>query len=345
MIVRGLAALALLTFVALPAWAQTDFTDSAGRRVALPAQIEHVFPAGPPASTIVYMMAPEKLLGWTRAPSPAALAFLPEQYRQLPELGRLTGRGNTVNLETIVKLAPDLIVDVGSTSPTYVSLADRVSAQIKLPYVLIGGALQDAAATFRSLGVALGVPDRGEEMARYAETTLSEISGRIDGMPAERRLKVYLARGPRGLETGAAGSINAEALDLMGVRNVAGDTGSGANLADISMEQLLAWQPDAIVTIDRSFYDSVWHDPLWQGVKAVRDRRVYLSPLLPFTWIDEPPSANRLLGLRWLGKMLYPDLFPEDLRAETKRFYTLFYHREPTDQQIDALLAGSQPPG
>ncbi|WP_222070486.1 hypothetical protein [Azospirillum formosense] len=85
--------------------------------------------------------------------------------------------------------------------------------------------------------------------------------------------------------------------------------------------------------------------PAVAGVKAVRDRRVYLSPGLPFTWIDSPPAANRLLGLRWLGAVLYPELFPEDLREETRRFHALFYHREPTAEQIDALLAGSRPPG
>jgi iron complex transport system substrate-binding protein len=91
-------------------------------------------------------------------------------------------------------------------------------------------------------------------------------------------------------------------------------------------------------------YAGVWQDPLWRDVKAVRDKRVYLSPDLPFGWIDSPPSANRLIGIRWLANVLYPDLFPTDLRAETRRFYALFYHQEPTERQLDDLLAGSTPP-
>jgi iron complex transport system substrate-binding protein len=126
------------------------------------------------------------------------------------------------------------------------------------------------------------------------------------------------------------------------VHNVAAESLGAGGLVNVSLEQVLAWQPDAIVTIDRAFYAGVFDDPLWQGVKAVRDRRVYLAPGLPFTWIDSPPSANRLIGLRWLGKVLYPALFPEDLRAETRRFYALFYHQEPSDAQLDELLAGSR---
>ena len=342
---RGAGVGLLVTLLAVPAAAERIVTDSSGRRVVLPDRVERVFPAGPPASVVVYMLAPEKLLGWTRAISPPERPFLPDRYADLPELGRLTGRGNTVNLETVVAAKPDAVVDVGSTAPTFVSLADRVQEQTRVPTVLIDGHLADSPRTFRMLGDLMGVPERGEELARYAETTLAEVRRRFDGVPEDRRLKVYMARGPRGLQTGIRGSINVEALDVAGVRNVAAENLGDGGLVNVSMEQVLAWQPDAIVTIDRGFYESVWTDPLWQGVKAVRDRRVYLSPGLPFTWIDSPPAANRLLGLRWLGAVLYPDLFPEDLREETRRFHALFYHREPTAEQIDALLAGSRPPG
>ncbi|TWA64219.1 iron complex transport system substrate-binding protein [Azospirillum baldaniorum] len=341
----GVSAGLLLALLAGPAAAERVVTDSSGRRVTVPDRVERVFPAGPPASVVVYMLAPEKLLGWTRAISPPERPFLPDRYADLPELGRLTGRGNTVNLETVVAAKPDVVVDVGSTAPTFVSLADRVQEQTRVPTLLIEGHLADSPRTFRTLGALMGAAERGEELARYAETTLAEVRRRFDGVPEDRRLKVYMARGPRGLQTGIRGSINVEALDVAGVRNVAAETLGNGGLVNVSMEQVLAWQPDAIVTIDRGFYESVWTDPLWQGVKAVRDRRVYLSPGLPFTWIDSPPAANRLLGLRWLGAVLYPELFPEDLREETRRFYALFYHREPTAEQIDALLAGSRPPG
>src|SRR5436305_1496614 len=74
--------------------------------------------------------------------------------------------------------------------------------------------------------------------------------------------------------------------------------------------------------------------------RSVRDGRVHLSPKLPFGWVDFPPCVNRLIGLRWLAKILYPDLFPEDMRAATRDFYARFYHVTPRDQQIDRVLAG-----
>src|SRR5262245_60741643 len=68
-------------------------TDSAGRRVEIPQRISRVLAAGPPASVLLYTIAQEKMIGWVRAPSPAEKPFLVESVRELPEYGRLTGRG------------------------------------------------------------------------------------------------------------------------------------------------------------------------------------------------------------------------------------------------------------
>ncbi len=335
---------AALALAPLAAAAQTSFTDDGGRTVALPARIEKVLPAGPPASTDLLMLAPAKLIGLTRALSPEQAAFVPAPERALPETGRLTGRGNTVNLEAVVKAKPDVIVDLGYVSDTFVSLANNVQQQTGIPYVLIGGKIGDTAATLRKLGRAVGAEARAEQLARYADETLALVKGRIPDLPPDQRPSLYFARGPKGLETGVAGSINTEVVEAVGARNVATPALGARGLANVSVEQLLAWQPDIVIAIDPAFYAAVWHDPLWQQLKAVQAKRVYLAPAYPFGWVDEPPAANRLIGLRWLAKLLYPSRFPDDIRSEARRFYALFYQQEPTDAQLDQLLAGTNPP-
>ena len=318
-----------------------SFTDSGGRTVELPDRVAHVWPAGPPSEALIYILAPEKLLGWTHRIAPDSAALMPSNYGALPVVGRLTGRGNTANLEAVIAAKPDLVLDVGTVGPTYVSLADRVQAQTHIPYVLVGGSLADTPKLLRTAGAVLGVPDRAETLARYAADEIADIEKKIASVPANARPKAYMARGSRGLETDVTGSINGEALTFLGAQNVVPAGVSAGNLADVSMEQVLAWQPDVIVTIDRNFFASVFSDPQWQGVKAVRDKRVYLEPLNPFGWVDEPPGPNRLIGLRWLAHLLYPQLFAGDMRAETKRFYELFYHQAPTDAQLGQLLGPS----
>jgi iron complex transport system substrate-binding protein len=336
----GLGAGAIAGLAFAPPIAQAKpFTDSARRRVDVPDEIRRVFPAGPPASLTLFTVAPEKMVGWTRAPTLDARPFLPAQYASLPEIGRLTGRGNTVNLENVVQLAPDLVLDVGSTTATYVSLADQVQEQTHIPAVLIGGRLAETAATLRTVGGLLGVPERAEALAGYAETVLGSVQEAVAKIPSAKRPSVYVARGPHGLETAVAGSIGSEVVDLVGSRNVVGkDTGPRA-IADVSPEQILAWQPDVILTVDRRFYAAVRTDPVWREVRAVQAGHIHFVPDLPFSWLDNPPAANRLIGLLWLGKLLYPASFPQDIRAEARRFYALFYQQEPTDAQLNGLLA------
>jgi iron complex transport system substrate-binding protein len=328
----------LATAFLLPDGARAEtVSDSAGRSVPVPARVERVFPAGPPAAILLYTLAPDLLLGWPRANRPQECAYMLPDICTRPEIGRITGRGNTANLETVLALKPDLIIDVGATSETFVSLAARVQDQTGIPYALLDGRFLALATAYRKLGQLVGQQDAAEALADYTSRTLTEITGRIADVSAESRPRVYYARGPRGLQTGLGGSINVETIELI-CRNVAGDARGG--LANVSIEQVLLWNPDVIVTIDLEFFDAVRSDPSWAAVKAVRDNRVHLSPKMPFGWVDFPPGINRLIGLWWLAKILYPERFPEDLRLLARDFYTRFYHVTPSNTQIDEVLKG-----
>ncbi len=329
--------LALGTLMAL---GRTPFVvDGAGRQVAIPAGVARVFPAGPPAAILLYTLAPDLLIGWPRANRPEEREFLLPEIGSRPEVGRITGRGNTANLELVLALKPDLIIDSGSVRRTFAELADRVQGQTGIPYALLDGRFEATAGSLITLGQLTGREERARRLAAWCEETMKTLLSRIDTVPAERRPRVYYARGPRGLETGLAGSINVETVEFLGAVNVARD-GVGGGLAQVSLEQVLAWNPEVIITIDQTFAANVRSDPAWRGVKAVADGRVHLSPKLPFGWVDFPPSVNRMAGLWWLAKILYPEIVPEDIRALTREFYTLFYHVTPGDAQIDRVLAG-----
>ncbi|WP_292508398.1 iron ABC transporter substrate-binding protein [Methylobacterium sp.] len=317
--------------------AARPFVDGAGRTVVIPERVTRVLAAGPPASVLLYTLAPGRMVGWVRAPRPEEKPFLAPETHGLPGYGRLTGRGNTANVEAVLALKPDLIVDVGSTAPTFVSLADRVQEQTGIPYILLDGAFAKIPETYRKLGELIGEPGRAAELAAYAETTMAEIAKAVATVPEVDRPRVYYGRGPRGLETGLAGSLNTEILEIAGARNVAA-SGAAGGLAAVSPEQVLGWNPDVIITLDPSFRRAMAADPLWSGIKAVREGRVYQTPTLPFGWFDSPPGVNRLIGLRWLAGLFYPSLFKQPLGETTREFYRRFYHVELTPQQVEELL-------
>jgi len=315
--------------------------DSAGRSVEIPDRIERIQAAGPPASVLLYVLAPDKLVGWVRKPREAELSYLAPIARNLPEVGRLSGRGDTANVEAVMAAKPDVIIDFGSVNPTYVSLADRVQSQTGIPYLLIDGRFANTATALRLVGKVLGVEARAELLARRTEEILKEIDGVVASVPVERRPRIYLARQPGGLESGSRGSINTEIIERAGGVNVVEGGREGGGLATLSMEQVLAWNPDTIVTTDAKFFDTVSTAVPWLQTDALRKHRVYLSPTLPFGWIDAPPSLNRLIGLQWLARLFFPDRFKGDIQTETKSFYHLFYQVDLSASDLDRLLAGA----
>lgn len=132
-------------------------------------------------------------MGWPDPPRGEERPFIAPANRDLPALGRLTGRGGTANLEVVLKTKPDLILDFGSVRDTYVSLADNVQQQTGIPYILIDGRFGATAAALRLLGDILGHKDRGELIAKYVESTFAEIDAVLKTTPGDKRPRVYLA--------------------------------------------------------------------------------------------------------------------------------------------------------
>ena len=300
-----------------------------------PDRIRKVFVAGRPASVLVHALVPHKQMGWPGPMPDDALALLAPQYRALPALGQLTGRGSTVPMERLLALAPDVIVDAGMVNEHILSLAERVHRQTGIPYLLVDGRLRDSARQLRHAGRLLDAGERAETLARHAEAVLTAC------LPAgtQDRPKVYMARGSDGLETPLPGSVNGEIIEAACAVNAASsnDTRSG-NLARVSLEQLLAWKPDFIVTQFTEFAALARRDPTWNSLPAVREGRLFLAPSQPFGWLDVPPSVNRLIGVRWLREVLRNGGPTTDWIDEAEEFHRLFYgHVPPRELLVRAI--------
>jgi iron complex transport system substrate-binding protein len=266
---------------------------------------------------------------------PNEAQFFDERYAGLPELGRLTGRGDTANVEVVLQAKTDLIVDAGATHASLAALAQSVQERTGIPYALFDGRIAHTPATLRALGRLMGNEPEGNALADWYERELDDARSRASR--ATRKPLVYYGRGSAGLQTGGKGSINVEVLEFLGARNAAAEARAG--LITVSFEQVILWNPEVILTTDPNFRRLAWSDPRWRAVEAVSRRQLFLSPHLPFGWFDFPPGPNRLLGIWWAGKLLEPEAFADvDLRAKAREFHRRFYHHVPTEAQLDALL-------
>jgi iron complex transport system substrate-binding protein len=321
-----------------------DFVDSTERYVVMPDRIGRVMPADQSAAVLIYVLAPEKLVGWSQPLSREQRAFMPAKLARLPVVGQLTGPNPTMAPDAVARLRPDVIVETGVASPEAAALADAIQQRTGIPYVVLDGSIQHTPYNLEVVGRMLGVGERGQDLAYYTRTAIDNLRGRLLVTESTSRPLVYYGRGPDGLETGLARSQAMATIDQAGVINVAARLGSG-QLTRVTREQIFAWDPAIIIAQQPSFYTALQRDRAWRGLLTVAKKRVYLAPADPFGWIDDPPGVNRIIGLPWLSALFYPDVYQEDLRASVREFYDKFYRVKLSDKQLEALVrrAEAQP--
>src|SRR6516225_9478106 len=314
-----------------------DFVDSAERYVVIPDRIGRVMAADQSAAILVFVLAPEKLVGWSRPLTREQRAYLPAKFARLPVAGQLTGPTPTVAADAVARLRPDLIIEIGVVSAEAAARADAIQQQTRVPYILLDGGIQQIPDTLATVGAMLGVAERGQGLADSARGQIDDLRGKLLITESTERPLVYYGRGADGLETGLARSQVMAAIDQAGVINVAARLGTG-ELTRVTREQIFQWNPAIIIAQRRSFYNALQRDRGWRGLAAVAKKRVYLAPGEPFGWIDDPAGVNRIIGLPWLSALCYPDVYQEDLRASVREFYDQFYRIKLSDRQLEALV-------
>ena len=317
------------------------FTDSCGREVTVPANVEKVAVSGPLAQIVVFAMAPDKLVGIANAWDESAAQFLDTKYYDLPLLGQLYGGKGEMNLETLLAAAPDVVIDVGEPKGSIVEDMDALQEQTGIPFVHIDAYLASMDNTYAMLGDLLAMPNEAQGRAdycRYAYDRAVEIANSV-----EKANLLYIT-GDEGLNVIAKGSYHAEAIDLL-ANNLAvvEEPSSKGTGNEVDMEQILNWNPDVILFAPGSIYASVGSNENWQTVTAIKNGAYYEVPMGPYNWMGFPPSVQRLLGMTWMAKILYPDAADYDLYTEVSTYFQLFYHCELTQEQYDALVANSVP--
>jgi len=306
-----------------------DIVDMAGRMVTVPEKIKKIYGTSPPATNLICAVAPEKLAGLNTPIRDAEKKFTDPILLKLPVVGGWFGQGQTPNMESLLAVHPDLILAWQSKQSMKNTDIEKVLKPLNAPLVFVVlDHVKDYPAVFRFMGMLLEEEKQTEALARYAEKTLSDMKSVRAAVPEKKRVTVYYAENDDGLSTECEGSMHAELIPLCSGVNVhtcmAKD---GYGMDKVSMEQVILYDPQVIVTHSVPFYTGLFADKRWKSIRAVRDKRVYLIPREPMNWFDRPPSFMRLIGARWLAHNFYPDVYPWNADEETQAFYSLFLDR------------------
>ena len=315
------------------------FTDSVGRELKLPSAIDRVAVSGPLAQIVLFALCPDKLVGIASKWDKTAERFLATEYYNLPELGQLYGGKGEMNLETLLASGAQVVIDVGEPKKTVKEDLDALTEQTGIPFVHVTATLATMGDAYRKLGELLHMPEEAETLAAYCGETcakITEIASSVD------KTKLLYITGDQGLNVIAKDSYHAEAIDLLSENLAVVDEPSGKGTGnEVDMEQILLWNPDVILFAPESIYASVGDDPLWQNVAAIQNGAYYEVPFGPYNWMGFPPSVQRILGMLWMAKLLYPDAAQYDLYEETAAYFKLFYHCELSESDFGELVRNS----
>ncbi len=318
-----------------------SITDDLGRTLEIPAQIMKVSPAGSVATMMLGALAPDEMVTVSTAVSENQTAYLPTQLAALPETGQMYGGKANLNLETLLTAAPQLIIDLGEKKNGIAEDLDTLQEQVGIPVIFLEADLANMAHAFRVLGTILsGKEERAEKLASFVDETLRMAQENAAKIPDAERKTVLYTSGPAGLDTNATGSAQAQVIELVGANNAAAiESVSGkAGGTPINFEQLYLFDPDVILFAPGSIYETAEQDPAWHQLRAIREGQFYEIPGVPYNWMSNPPSMNMLLGVRWLGNLLYPEVYSYDMAQTAKEFYSLFWNAELTDAEANGWL-------
>jgi len=318
------------------------FTDSVGRAVTIPTKLTRIAPSGPLAQIVLYTAAPDLLCGTARPFSDTQLKLIDKKYGDLPAFGQFYGKSGDFNLEAVLAANTEVIIDIGEAKKTIKEDMDGMQEQINTPAIFIEATFAGMPKTYRDLGELVGDNTRTEELAKYCEATLELCEKAKAEIPEDKVVKLYWASGDLGLNTNAVGSFHSELLDYIPVVNVADvEASSKGSGSEVSMEQILQWNPDYLIVDGAALVEEIKKDPAWGALDAVKNDKIIIIPSVPYGFMGGPPSINRYLGVRWLGATFYPEIYTDSPETQVKDFFKLFYNIEVDDAQLGEILAGT----
>ena len=128
-------------------------------------------------------------------------------------------------------------------------------------------------------------------------------------------MTVYYAEGAKGLLHRSRGLQHTEVFTLVGAHNVADvDLQEGYGMSPVSLEQVIAWDPEFVFVAsdpdgEMNVYDQITTGGDWATVSAVKTARSTRSRTARSTGSTGPIPSRRILGIQWVGNLLYPELW------------------------------------
>ncbi|MDD4281382.1 MAG: ABC transporter substrate-binding protein [Candidatus Methanofastidiosa archaeon] len=316
--------------------------DMNGREVTLPESIERFALFGGPVGQVAYILGiQDALCACSKGHQKSViLAAMDPHIQEIPAPRSTNG---VINIEALLIANPQ-VVFAGDVDGRI------VEKNTSLPVVYF---MTDSDGTFdamreevRFFGEVFGKQEEAEEYCAYLDSILALIEQRTGDIPYDERPRVFNGYEDAHLVTYGGDTFMTERIEAAGCVNAAYDIstlgqkeGLHEGLDQVSMEQLLSWNPDILV-INMGLPEDIYADNRWATVSAVQTSSVYRQPMGVFIW-NRPSAESAVLYTLWLATLAYPERFEDiDMGEEIYRFYHEIFDYDLSDEQIAMMLSG-----
>ena len=186
----------------------------------------------------------------------------------------------------------------------------------------------------RVIGTLLQEEARAAELVELYQARRQAVEAALSGLEESekpRTLLLYTSDkdGKVAFNVPPLGWMQTLLVEMAGGKPLWRDASLGGGWTTVTLEQIAAWDADAIFIVSYFSDPSVTvstlkSDPNWALLRAVREGQMYAFPFDLFSW--DQPDPRWILGLQWLASRLHPQRFAEmDITAEARSFYRDFY--------------------
>jgi iron complex transport system substrate-binding protein len=291
-------------------------TDQAGREVVIEDEPEKLVSGYYISSSVLIALdLDEKMVGIE-----AKAGKRPIYSLSAPELIELpsVGSAKEFDLEGCAALEPDLVI-----LPMKLKDAAQTLTDLGIDVLLVNpenGELLNGMIDL--IADATGTGDKAQALLEFASAQQTALAENLSGAD---KPTVYLAGNSSMLSTAGDAMYQSDMIRTAGGTNAAAEI-SDTYWAEISYEQLLAWDPEYIILASDADYtvEDVLADPNLAGCRAVENGNVHQIPGNAEAWDSPVPSG--ILGSVWLAGILHPELYPEsDVNTIIDEYYETFY--------------------
>ncbi|MCD4678406.1 MAG: ABC transporter substrate-binding protein [Desulfobacula sp.] len=317
--------------------------DMKGRTFAVADPIKRIALLGGPTGQVAFILGVQDRL--CAVTSTLKMSKLVRQMypgiKALP--GPRTTSGN-INIEELISSNPDIVI-AGDID------GEIVLEKTRIPVAFLedsmGEGIEDLKKEIRFYGYIFQTLERAERYIEYLDKIISLVKERTHDIPVQKRKKVFQGFSPSHLITLGGDTFMQERIEQAGCINAAKTvitvgkrTGLHSGLGEVSMEQVLEWNPDILV-INYGKIEDLCKHPQWENIKAVQNKNIHAQPAGIFIF-NRPTAESAVIFPLWLASLAYPEKF-EDICVPclVKEFYKEIFDFNLTDQQAMDILLGT----